>query len=93
MIDRDQHDSIVASLRALEHAAQRQADTLAQQADQFTEHLRRTVANEARVAQVETFVTETRAYMQSIKYLGVVAAGGFGVIGTVCAIIALVHSW
>jgi hypothetical protein len=67
--------------------------TLATQASSLSEHMRRTDASESRIHQVESFVTETRAYMQSLKVLGVVVASGFGIIGTVCAVIALVHAW
>jgi hypothetical protein len=74
--------------------------TLAVQAVVLKDHTRRSTANEEdlkltkeQVSELRTFVTETKTYMQSLKILGVVVASGFGIIGSVCAILALVHTW
>ena len=94
------HDPIIAALQALQHTANRQDTTLSRQADmlatqsaQLTEHMRRTSLSEDRIIQVEEFVTETRSYMQSIKILGMVVAGIFAIAGTIVALVALIHTW
>lgn len=74
--------------------------TLVRQEANLAEHMRRTDAAEARVAHAETqvtdlrtFVTETKAYMRTVKWLCVGLGGLITAAAGVAAIVGVIHGW